>query len=238
MLVVGSFQETTDRFSLRLRSDKKLVLALSKEMYEKLGIEGTKLDKCGERFIIELDLTSISLQSPEHKFRARLLENASNLFKKQPLCFIFSCSTSASPQLKAVFPQLEQLKCQIKHVNYAKIRTMAIETPLQRIPEMEMIEDFGLWVGSLISGANNLRGVTTDPFIAVCPVPDGGPERNIVHLALKSAIVPTLSLIESMEQLLEAIPTYDYLVLVGKNARGGFSMLIDPLHNFLFISNQ
>lgn len=237
--MVGSFQETADRFALRLGSDKKMSLTLNKEMYEKLGVEGRRLDKCASRFVVELDLASASLQSPEHKFRARLVENASNLFKERPLCFVLSCSASASSQLETIFPNLEPLAHKIRRATQAKTRTMAMETPLHRIPEAEVLEDFGLWVGSITSGANNLGVANVDPFISVCPIPGDGPERNVLHLALKSPIVPILPLAESIEQLLEAITDHDYFVLVGRSAGGsGFLMLVDPLQNFLFVSNQ
>jgi hypothetical protein len=237
ILVTAFYQDSRGRFSILLKEDKKIIMKVAKEMYEKLGLEGRKMNKSKSEFIIEIDLTASNMQVGQ-RVRMRLLENVANVLK-MPLKIHFACSKTASTRLNDLLytlkiqPQLEDLAISTTEHD---VSVPEIRIATDRLPKVDELEELGLWLGALTCDANIVNGTRVDPFISTCQLPDGG-EKHLFHsqLTIKDSIIPSLSIAELLEALTREEGDWTNLILTGTDQRGGgFSFYLDKALNFVF----
>lgn len=242
IIVVASYSDLLERFSVHLRSDKILRINLAREMYQKLGVEGKKLDKRGSRFEIAIDLGGAS-GSWDGPLRARIHKNLQSFFGDKTCAILLGCSELAAPKLQAL---LQSRKLSVVEVDVfesqARLNHIAMPPivfdPLE-LPASEDLEEWNLWLGAIINEANLLvPGKRVDPFIGVCRLPEGKP-CEVMHHTLRAPILATEVIVEHLETLAGRADDWDLVALVGRNSRtlGGFALYLRPSLDFLLCSS-
>ncbi|PJF18946.1 hypothetical protein PSACC_01227 [Paramicrosporidium saccamoebae] len=226
--VYGYFQEPRERYSIELKS-RRLVADVSKEMYEKLGIEGTRLNKTGSRYRIDFDLQDSRIMTVGHKYRVRLLENVSRVFK-DPLEMKLVCSATVfglmAPHLKDV--QMTAFTCAARTID---LPVPEISISEENIANSDDMEEWNLWLGSIVTRSNVLLDCNkVDPFISSCRLPDG-PTHSITHIRLSGLISPL-----QISEIIESLPLNKSLCIVGQSLQGGFAMYLDSKKNYLLVT--
>lgn len=211
-------------------------MSLSKEAYEKFGIEGKRVKECDE-YQISLDLLSPKLLVGQ-EFRNRLLQHGAELFNI-PLQWQLSCSQMAWQRL---MPLLQGHKWNTCDVTMTQEQLSFSPPPNvnyfenQNIPTSESLEDLLLWMGSITCGL--LRKDKVDPFISTCTLPssDTSVTQCVHHYTLESEIPMPCS---KISELIESIPLKSTVFISGNDgwAQQGFLMRLDQSQDFLFCSS-
>lgn len=230
--IYGYYDDPKGRYSLDLK-DKQLHMNVSKELYEKLGLEGKKSPD--GRFAIVLDLQDAKICTMSHKFRNRLLELSSQVLKGQ-MEVLFACSTSVFPLIrdlmetqKISFKQ-QKFESNLEEINDAIVPEFDIKNPIT-----EELEEWNLWLGATITKPNILlSGSKVDPFISTCQLPNGASTTKVYHFQARSPtlILPAL-ICEFIEGQCRAMGWKNICLVCKNHSGGGFAMYLNPQLDFV-----
>lgn len=240
-LVVACYEDPRQRFSLQLNSDKRLHLKTTREMYQKLGLEGKKMDKKGTRYEIVLDLQD-ARYAQDSPARRKTLKNLRYFFDAKLFDILISCSPSATKKLQH-FLSCESILF-VAHNAAESSRILSTPCPLiacpaSELPQLDDLEEWDLWLGGIVNSLNLLLPETKmDPFFGVCRISDGE-TRMAMHSTLRAPIITAELIAEHLESLDGCADEWDLVALVGRNSTNssGFSIYLQPDHCFLCCSS-